>query len=162
MPEEIIPEEVMTPPLHLNAKAAETWVEYTEKYGNPQYMEPFWFWDNGKPFGAKEDRNSVGFMGSKDPVAIHASSVWNKTAIADLSIWGSSSPAFLEDGRGITPNVPNVPNVPETPEDIARREKTRETAKEMSESMKRWALVYVVVGFSSAAILINKYKKKFK
>lgn len=79
------------------------WQTNTERYGNPVYKRPFWFWENSLADPAYVNRCSP-FQLRTSSNKILACAVWNNKEPGDF--WFATSPLFMDDYRANSAKSP--------------------------------------------------------
>lgn len=83
-------------PQHLTAEDQSRWLENTERFGDPVYLRPFWFWPDSDTKEHRTYCHPLSLWGNARD--FHACSVWTKTAPGEKLF--TYAPVFLEDLRG--------------------------------------------------------------
>ena len=158
--------ETFVAPQYLEKKWQIEWLENTEKYGQPVYLYPFWFWE-----GSDEDYDHLNqchpFRVGVGPNEILACSVWmNKEPGEFMFGW---SPVFMEDYRG--PEIIDLDKLP--PEERERvvtigdvhilgstYEAMKESEKKAASIGKYNKLLYLTVGATALGVGLRYLEAK--
>lgn len=158
-----------TVPPYLEGARKITWLQNTEKYGEPEYKRPFWFWPSSiNSYNSKNECHPFKF--GVGPEEILACAVWNDKEPGDF--WYATSPAFMEDYRGparanqALESDDSIIDIDElSPEELQDSEveinRSIHAAERKAEAINRYnRMLYLLVGVTALGVGIRYYQSR--